>query len=280
MYSNLRFAVPVSPAVLVLLTSVAAGQPFPLPVPSQINIIPQRVVLADIVVMGKVSAIEDQRVATTGFPNLGGIKVAYKVARVMATDVLRGPKDLAKRAAPQVRVGFLPDPDLTVGHEACFLLLKHPKADLFVPMVPQFGCPPASVFIDKNSPNFKDQLALIRRCARLLADPAAGLKAKDLEDRFLTAAMLVIRYRTRPGDGSPLKAEPIDAAQSKQILEALRDADWTKKYPDTWLTPSAVFNHLGPRTYNASSKGADPRKWLRENAAIYRIERLVREAKN
>ncbi len=208
--------------------------------------------------------------AGSSFPKQSGFKIGYKVAKVSVSEVLRGPKDLAK-----VRLGYLPDPELAGGQETCFLLLKHPEQDFYVPAVHKlYGCPPASVFIDKNSPDFKEQLALIKRCARLLGDPAAGLQAKDKEDRFLTAAMLVIRYRNYPGNGPRPKPVPIAAGESKLILEALRDADWSKKYPETWLTPSAVFNHLGPSTYNPSSKGADPRVWLKENAASYRIERF------
>jgi hypothetical protein len=264
----------IGPTLLLPALTRAAQQPFPLPVVKPSNILPERVVRADLVVMGTVTAIEDQRVTASGGGNLAGIKVAYKIARVKVTEVLAGPKERVT-----VRVGFLPDPELAAGHEACFLLAKHTQGDFFVPVVgPISGSPPASVFIDKNSPAFKEQLALVRRCARLLSDPAAGLKAKDRDDRFLTAAMLVLRYRSYPGDGRPFKKKPIDAAESKQILEALRDADWSKQYPETWLAPSAVFNHLhlDPSIYNSSSQGADPKKWLRENAARYRIERLVR----
>jgi hypothetical protein len=264
----------VGPALLLPALTRAAQQPFPLPVVKPTNILPERVVRADRVVMGTVIAIEDQRVTASGGGNLAGIKVAYKIARVKVTGVLAGPKERVT-----VRVGFLPDPDLTAGHEACFLLTKHSQEDFFVPAVgPISGTPPASVFIDKNSPAFKEQLALVRRCARLLSDTAAGLKAKDRDDRFLTAAMLILRYRSYPGDGRPFKKQPIDAAESKQILEALQGADWRKQYPETWLTPSALFNHLhlDPSIYNPSSQGADPQKWLRENAARYRIERLLR----
>jgi hypothetical protein len=182
-----------------------------------------------------------------------------------------------------LRVGFLPDPDLTVGHEACFLLVQHPEEDFYVPAVhPLYGCPPASVFLDKSSAGLAEQLALVKRCARLLGDPTAGLKAADKEDRFLMAAMLVLRYRTHRGAGPRPKAEPIAAGESKRILEALRDADWLKKYPETWLTPASVFDHpyLSPGAYDPSQKGADPQQWLKENAATYRLERFVqREAK-
>jgi hypothetical protein len=264
------------PTLLIPALTSVAQQPFPLPVVRPSNVVPERVVRADFVVMGKVTAIEDKRVAASGPANLPGVKVAYKIAVVKVTEVLSGPRDRAT-----IRVGFLPDPELAVGQEACFLLVKHAQEDFFVPAVNAVsGCPPASVFIDKNSPDFKEQLALVKRCARLLADPGVGLKSKDAEDRFLTAAMLVLRYRSYPGDGRPVKKEPLGAAESKLILEALRDADWTKQYPETWLTPSAVFNHLhlDPGVYNPSNKGADPQKWLRENAARYRIERLVRIA--
>jgi hypothetical protein len=248
-----------------------AAQPFGLPVPEPTNVIPERVVMSDVVVLGKVTGVEEKRVPATGYGNFRGQKIGYKIARVKVVEMLRGPKGLN-----HLRLGFLPDPDLKAGQEACFLLKKHPQENFFVPAVhPLYGCPPQSVFIDQGSPNAKDQLALVKRCTKLLVDPAAGLQAKNGEDRFLTASMLVLRYKRPIGAGPLVKRQPIDAKESKLILAALRDADWTKKYPDTWLPPALVFNHLGPSTYNASQKGADPRQWLKENAATYRIERFV-----
>lgn len=250
---------------------VAAVQPFGLPVPKATNIIPERMVMADVVVLGTVAGVEEKRVPASGYGNFRGQKLGYKIVRVKVSKTLRGPKGLE-----DLRLGFLPDPDLKTGHEACFLLTKHPEESFFVPAIhPLYGCPQQSVFIDQASPNAKEQLALVKRCAKLLDDPTAGLKAKDGEDRFLTASMLILRYKRPFGAGPVAKRQPIDAKESKLILEALRDADWTKKYPDTWLPPALVFNHLGPSSYNASVKGADPRKWLQKNAASYRIERFV-----
>jgi hypothetical protein len=258
---------------LLALGLPAAGQPIGLPVPEATNIIPERVVMSDVVVVGKVTAVEEKRVVAPGYGKLGGQKVGYKIAQVKVTELLRGPKDL-----DQIRLGFLPDPDLEAGHEACFLLTKHPDERFFVPAThPLYGCPPKSVFIDKGSPDSKDQLALVKRCVKLLQDPVAGLQAKDIEDRFLTATMLVIRYKRPLGAGPQVKKEAIDAKESKLILEALRDADWTKKYPDTWLAPVLAFNHLGPSSYNPAQKGADPRQWLKDNAGTYRMERFVLE---
>lgn len=58
-------------------------------------------------------------------------------------------------------------------------------------------------------------LVLTRRCVKLLDNTPAGLKAKEAEDRLLTIAMLIGRYRHyRPGVCGP-ETEPIPADESK-----------------------------------------------------------------
>jgi hypothetical protein len=160
---------------ILALRPFAPAQPFGLPVPKATNIIPERVVMADVVVLGMVTAVEEKRVTALGFGNFSGQKVSYKIVQLKVGELLRGPKKLDR-----LRLGLLPEPDLKVGQEACFLVRKHPEGDFFVPAVhPLYGCPPQSVFIDKGSPDSMNQLALVRRCTKLLDHLATGLQAKD-----------------------------------------------------------------------------------------------------
>src|SRR5262249_11390638 len=145
--------------------------------------------------------------------------------------------------------------------------VKHPKEDFYTAQ---------NYFdvIDKKSPNFAKELAEAKKAAKLLADPKAGLKAKDADDRFLTAAMLIIRYKTPKGDGA--KLAPVDADQSKLILLALADADWSPKAGRFMMTPQAMFSRLGvtaadgwtpPKDYKEFPDQA--KKWLKANAGKY-----------
>src|SRR5262249_17388818 len=147
-------------------------------------------------------------------------KVAYTIAVITVTDA-----PLAPKGTKTVRLGFIPPPPMVairpapflpaVGMEGCFFLNRQPGgADFYVAGV--------LAFVDKNSPNFEKDVALVNRSAKVLADPNAALKAKDADDRFLAAAMLIARYSRRhsPND----KPEPIDADQSKMILQALAAA--------------------------------------------------------
>src|SRR5437763_1201020 len=64
-------------------------------------------------------------------------------------------------------------------------------------------------FVSKQNPTFDKDLALVKRCTKILEDPNAALKGKNAEDRFLAAAMLVAHYRSYKGPNA--KQEPIDA---------------------------------------------------------------------
>jgi hypothetical protein len=236
----------------------------------------QRVALADCVVVGKVTAVEEKTVAGKKLDT-----TEYHVAVVKIDEALYSAKDLT-----HIKVGFLPQMGrarfphlkLEVGQEACFFLQPHPELDLRItPMYFQ-------VVDRKTNPEFKKEVELARRCGKLLADPIAALKAKEAEDRFLTAAMLVERYRTpRPVGGEESKQEPIDAEASRLILQVLAEADWTKTRAEfRGLSPQMVFLRLGLTPEDGWTPPGDVRmlpeaakKWLKDNAATYRIKSYV-----
>jgi hypothetical protein len=241
--------------------------------------LPNRVATADVVVAGKVTSIEDKTVMAAPFPGARN-KVEYKIAVVTISDALMAPKD-----AKTIRLGFVPIPPMvlinpppfqaTVGQEGCFFLTKNPDGDFYT-------ASGGLSFLNKNNPNFEKDLALIKRCCKILQEPDTALKAKNAEERFLAAGMLLAKYRTRRT--SAAKTEPIDADQSKRILEALAAADWTPTNDFMKLSPVMVLGRLPltgkdgwmpPREPKAYADYAQ--KWLKEHAEIYRIEKFVTE---
>src|SRR5262245_54280059 len=144
--------------------------------------IPQRVALADAVVVGRVAGIEEAPVRA--FPLLkvrGGSWVPFKVAQVRIDRVLLG-----RAGLEQVRVGVGPGqrmPALTEGQTGCFFLHQHPEEPFSVLSA-------GSDFFDSRREEFGKVLDLAGRCAGLLADPDEGLRSLDGEDRLLTAALL------------------------------------------------------------------------------------------
>jgi hypothetical protein len=262
---------------------------------------PEKVVAADTIVVGKVVAIEDKAVEVEVTP--GAPKVSYKVASIKIDDSIKGAKGLT-----HVRVGFIPTPaaprvnpgtggppirirrpgmnlTLEVGQEGCFFLSKFGQSD-FMQM------PPLCQYIDKRAGDFDKQVALARKTVGVISDPIKALKAKEESDRFQAAAIMLQKYNAIPaGATGQMVRKPIGAEESKLILAAIRDADWSKT-DDAMMNPLAVFQRLGlqPKdgfTYPRVQPGQDfnqvmqdaAKKWLKENADKYRVQRWV-EQKN
>jgi hypothetical protein len=237
--------------------------------------LPHRVATAEIVVIGKVTGFEDKTVMV-GAKN----KVEYKLAIVAVTSA-----PLAPKGTTTIRLGFVPLPFgvavspppfvPTVGIEGCFFLRKQGEGDFYV----AHG---QLDFVSKKNGSFEKDVALIKRCTKILQAPDASLKAKDAEDRFLAAAMLIAQYRTRKS--SSAKLEPIDAEQSKLILQALAAADWTPTKDFTQLSPLMVLHKLPltakdgwapPPSTDAKAYAAYAQRWLRDHAESYRIQRFA-----
>jgi hypothetical protein len=208
--------------------------------------IPQRVAQADIVVTGKVTAIEDKTVSVSEVHGAKE-KTEYHVAVIKVKDNLLGAKGLT-----HVKVGFVipkdppapqpgkpavfirrrPQVKLEVDQEVCVFVRKHHEGNFYVAQA-YFDV------IDKKQAraDFDKQVEQAKTAAKLLADPKASLKSKDAGERALTAEMLVARYRAWRGPNA--KTEAIDAGESKLILTALAEADWNKPI---------AFNTMAPQT--------------------------------
>jgi tetratricopeptide (TPR) repeat protein len=239
--------------------------------------IPQRVALADAVVVGRVAGIEEAPVQA--FPLLkvrGGFRVPFKMAQVRIDRILLG------RADPeQLRVGVGPGqrmPVLTEGQTGFFFLRQHPEEPFSVLSA-------GSDFIDSRREEFAKVLDLAGRCAGLLANPDEGLRSPDGEDRLLTAALLIFRFRTAryAYSGAP-RTEPIDAELSRRILAVLGEGSFSHKAAREPTGRLTLFLRLNlteddgwtpPRRLQGVAAAAE--KWLADHAATYRIRRYVPE---
>jgi hypothetical protein len=258
----------------------------------------QRVATADCVVVGKVIGFGDKTVSVPAFPGAEE-KQAFQIAIIKIETNILGAKGMK-----EIRVGFVPpnaggpargpiggplrrmQVTLSLNQEACLFLTKHPEADFYT--APAYF----SVINKKGNADFNKDVNEAKHAAKLLADPKAGLEAKNKADRLLTASLLISHYRQlRPTSGEP-KTEPIDAELSKKILRTLADADWTPPRPAPGrpvmlqMGPQNLFFQLGvtekdgwkqPKDFKQFPQAA--KKWLKENADKYRIQRFVYETK-
>jgi tetratricopeptide (TPR) repeat protein len=259
---------------VILLGPVAtarAGIPTPEPP------IPQRVALADAVVVGRVAGIEEAPVQA--FPVLkvrGGARVSFRMAQVRIDRVLLG------RAGPErLRVGVGPGqfmPALAEGQTGCFFLHQHPEEPFYVLSA-------GSDFIDSRREEYGQVVDLAGRCSGLLADTDEGLRSPDGEDRLLTAALLIFRFRTAryAYSGAP-RTEPIDAELSRRILAVLGDGSFSDKAAREPTGRLTLFLRLDlteadgwtpPRHLPGVPAAAE--KWLADHAGTYRIRRFVPE---
>jgi hypothetical protein len=235
-----------------------------------------RFVLADCVVVGQVTAVEDKSQLASPYPGAPQ-KQEYRIAVVRVVNGLKDAQGLT-----HVRIGVAAPQTFPPGYEACFFLTRHFEEAFYVTSgLEDSGTIP-------NTRGNNEGFAQYARWGKLLNDPSAGLQSKDADDRALTAALLITQYRT-PRRGVLSKAGKtgsIDAAQSKLILEALAAADWSKAVVDYRTTPQRLFYQLGatpqdgwkPQAFkDAKEFEVAAKTWLKEHAATFRITALARQ---
>lgn len=263
--------------------------------------IPDRFARAETVVIGKVKSIEAKPVSA--IPAVGvQQKQDYQIAVIEVSEVLAGAR------VAQVRVGFVAPPTvpqakpaadtpltkeckaaplpvlLSVGQEGCFFLVPHCEQSFSLILG-------HSTTIDKKVPTSEKDIALAKRCGKLAADPMAGMRSKDAEDRLIAASIQLTRCRTYKGPANvAAKLQPIDAEQSKLILQAVATADWTAANPQQppVVQPQNLFWQLGITAQDGWAPPAQgfkdqkefetaAKKWLTENADKYRIQGYLEE---
>jgi hypothetical protein len=248
------------------------------PVQYYMTLLRQQVGDSDCVVVGKVKAIEEKTVLAGTLPN-DIYHFEHKVAVIAVEEAIRGTGEQR-----EVRVAFRAvhstDPrftkfELAVNQQACFVLKHHHEMDFYV----------ATRRMSKEDANYERDLAEVRRAARCFADPLAALKCKDAADHLVAAELLITRYRGAGFVGAPagkrIKVEPIDADESRLILLALADADWTPNINSPLPVPAQLFTRLGvtlndgfvPANFANFNEAA--KAWAKENAETYRIKRIT-----
>lgn len=256
-------------------TSVHAGALF---LPS----LPVRIAQSDCVIVGIVAAIEEKPVLVPVSPGSTD-KIPYQIAVVKIEHAFLGARGLTTLRVgmfPRNRIGRgLVPAQLVKGQEACLLLHAHPQ-EAFYTVDSNFDV------IDKTSKTFTKDMTSVRVYSQILNEPIKALHARSAHDRALAAALLVLRCTTpRFGEKAPRKV-PLDATESKLILQALAEGDWKNNSGlDPFLTPQHIFGLLDNKTgWTAPADAAQfplkAQRWLKENAGSYRISRTVREAQS
>jgi hypothetical protein len=276
-----------------------------------------RLTPVDAVFVGRVVAFEPMDVEAEQTPK--GAKATYRVAVVEISETILG----VKKDTKQVRVAFIvqgnngpgiglppgagggaiqimpvqaqpaiqPLPgrvrpgirfpgaiQLQMGQEGLFSVNKHHKETFFL-------SPDYQHFVDRqNNPGFDNEIKTAKQLSKVMADPVKSLKSDDKQDRYTAAAILVAKYRMPANpNGQAMKEEQIDAEESKLILKAMAEGDWTaNKFGGAIPAPYELFGQLGINDYKQPGNVRTPadahqamQKWLEDNNGKYRINKMV-----
>lgn len=261
--------------------------------------LPDRVVRSDLVVSGRVVAVEPKDVEAVISAEMP-YKVDYRIAVVKVHEVVHGQKGLK-----ELRLGFIsPGQDrkvdkagkamqplspfyfqaFTVGQDGLVFLRKHHQGDFYVSFLFFGGFHDSS-----DGATFTKNLEDVRRLSKVLEAPVEALKAENATNRYLAAVMLISRHRLSWLKDRKLPEKTIDAEESKLLLKVLAEANWSDvneaitsiMYPPH---PYRTFLQLGVTKadgYDPPVKSPDFRdtlrstqSWLRDNQEKYRIKRF------
>jgi len=282
--------------------------------PGGFGMVSNRLAHSDAVFVGRVVALEPMDIEAPQAAN--GPKVTYRIAVVQVSELIFG----LKKDTQTVRVGFLtqgnnvapgagagignvqiqpaiqPLPpnviggrrimpgnfqiQLTMGMDGLFSVNKHHSENFFL-------SPANQNFINRqNNEGFDNEVKNAKQLSKIMSNPVAALKSDDKTDRYTAAAVLISKYRMANNTtGQPMKLEPIDAEESKLILQALAGGDWTPgRYSAAMPNPYELFNQLGltkndgydnANIATQQQMGERMQKWLDENNGKYRIQKYV-----
>lgn len=224
-----------------------------------------RMLSAEVVLVGKVTSVEKEPVEANG--------ASYAVVNVKIEDGLAGTKNVT-----HVKVGMPKGgSQLAEGEQYLLFLSKHPTEGFHT--IPWNALPIAG-----KDDKFKSAVAEVTKAAVALKDPVAALKAEKAADRGLAAVVLLTRYRTPPPNVRQLENEDLPADESRLLLKALADADWTGESPSGFsafrglaLTPRDGWTPPGVKP---GANAIDEYKkafaaWLEEKGKEYRVKKLV-----
>jgi hypothetical protein len=284
---------------LVGITLMMAGNAFAQGkvTPREVSI-PDRIVQADIVVLGRVVTLEPKDVEAV-LSVERSYRLDYRIAVVKVQEVIHGQKGVK-----EIRLGFVsPDQDravdktgkkmpslaepqfrsIKIGEDGLFFLRKHHQRNFFVNFVLfNNGFLPSS-----DAPEFAKNLENARRVSKVLEHPLEALKGDNASNRYLAAIMLVNRYRLNGAKASKLPEKAIDAEESKLILRNLAEADWRVDEGTGSVMPQNHPLHLFLSLGVTKADGYDPPpndfrqtlgytvRWLLDNQDKYRIKRFI-----
>jgi len=198
----------------------------------------QRALSADLVVVGKVTAIEKETVELPPFPGAPN-KAVHRVALVKIATNLAGAANLthvkigfvppvrknpaaspppARGIARPVR-GPLPALELKEGQEMLFFLSRHPSGEFYV-------MPVMSPPIEINGDAAKKELEAVKSITDTISDSMKGLKNDEAAVRARTATIMVMKYRSYPEFAREVEQVAINGEESKLILQGLAEGEW------------------------------------------------------
>jgi hypothetical protein len=259
----------VTPAPAFLKRKVVAPRP-PYPV--------LYTATSDAVVVGTITAVEDDTVKAKSHPDAVD-PVEYKVLVVKVTDAVHGVRNVTHvRVALPADEFWRANQPLQPDGKFLFYLTQHSTTSLLVPNPSQ---KPVNL-ADRGSDELVRRAKLV---GDAIKDPMTALKADDKHDRVLAAVGLVTYYRRHAGREHETKFRPAD--ESKLILEALAEGDWTAgRTPDEGGVYSLVlemnledygWRHLpNPGQQNpAGDEQAAFQKWLADKGKDARVKQFV-----
>lgn len=238
----------------------------------------QRALQAEVVIAGKVTSIEKEPVEIEA----GGQKTAYKVGVIKVESALVGAANTTHIKVGIPAVSGRVRVQLEENQEGLFFLTKHPSGQ-FHTFNWMTGPVPAT------DENYKAVTANVKKALAVIADPMKALKAEKAEDRSFAAIAIIIKNRSIPEtNGKELGLEKLPADESKLILKALTEANWTKFDPSL-PPPANAFYMLGLTTVDGweAPKQGQPgtdfnetlrtafAKWVEGAGKDYRINKFV-----
>lgn len=304
MRTFLRFAIPAALAVAFLATpDFAAAKLMIAPSPPA-----KRALMADVVVVGKVTAVAKEPVmAMPPYPGAKE-KVAFQMATVKIDTGLIGadkikeikigtimppkvdpnaPPKIRPIGGPRGRFGF----ELKEGQELMLFLVKHPTEDFYT-------IPGGTLPVEMKGDQAKKDLESVKSVAAVLADPMKALKSDKPDVRAEAATFIILKHRNYPAWGGETTEVAIPAEESKLLLKALTEGNWSQmgrrfdgppspmdafsmlslNQKDGWIQP-VIVNTPGapPVDYGAIMKDAFT-KWLEGPGKDYVIKKLVPKA--
>jgi hypothetical protein len=236
--------------------------------------------------------------------------VNFKVAVVKVSEDIFGAKGVT-----QIRVAFVPQlmprPDgdqplnpirpirppirgfgvvnLEADMEGTFFLKKHHEEDFYI-LTP--NCPPML----KKEANYDKELANVKKVGPILKNPLEAMKAKDINDRVMAAAIFTQKNNTYPQiDATKFvaKQQPISAEETKLVVDILLEADWSKvDQNNQFANPQTIFYSLNLQPqdgfkYPAFDGKGDFNKilkdsftaWAKADSGKFRLKKWVAEKK-